>query len=88
MLTYLCLKELKEKQTDFLEVKKEIQKNNQISGVQSTAQLEAGRAKAQSPPSPPANSIPPASLETISKKKPEVRAKPEYLSSRPTAKDC
>lgn len=82
MLTPLFLKELKRKQDDFIKVKEEIYKNNQISGVLSAAaQLEAERVKVQSLP---ANGI---SSETTSKRKPEVRVKPEYLSARSTARD-
>ncbi|KAL0638732.1 ubiquitin-specific protease doa4 [Maublancomyces gigas] len=77
-------KELKKKQDDFIKVKKEIHENNKISGVQSAAQLEAERIRVQSPP---ADRISSASPENASKRKPEVRAKPEYLSARLIAKD-
>lgn len=84
MLTLQYQKELKKKQDDFIKVKEEIHKNNQISGVQSAAQLEAERVKAQSPPANEISSVP---LENTSKRKPEVRAKPEYLAARSIAKD-
>jgi ubiquitin carboxyl-terminal hydrolase 8 len=72
-------KELKAKTPLYLKVKEEIKKDNELSGVQSAnAQLEAERVAERvratlHPETGVSQDIPP-------KTKPEVRAKPEYLS--------
>jgi ubiquitin carboxyl-terminal hydrolase 8 len=85
---FAVLKDLNKKNPEFTKVKDEIKRNNEIAGtVSAQAQLDAqAQARLGSegtrPLRPEGNGLSGRVSESSSKKKPEVKAKPDFLSLR------